>query len=86
MKKTKQMTTILKNLGISSSALLVTTPVSDTLKYASRNIPKIKILPLESLNLLDVISFKHLAMTLSAVRKAEDIWDKGKNSEKMENS
>ncbi|MFC1930441.1 50S ribosomal protein L4, partial [Chloroflexota bacterium] len=43
-------------------------------KYSARNVPEIKVLPLDSINLEDLLNFNSLAMTVDAVRKVEDMW------------
>ncbi|MDP2719298.1 MAG: 50S ribosomal protein L4 [Dehalococcoidia bacterium] len=72
--KTKEIINVMKNLGISSTVLFVTTQPSNELKFSARNVPEIKVLPLDSINLADLLKFNSLAMTVDAIRKAEDMW------------
>ena len=72
--KTKKMVQILTALGVDSSALIVTSEPTDNLIKSARNIKGIKTMPANLLNVLDIISYKILLMTVTAVRKAEQLW------------
>ncbi len=74
--KTKQMMAAVKNLGITGKALFVTVATTDSLVLAARNIPGIKVIALDSLNLIDLLNHEYLVMTVDAVKKAEQIWAK----------
>ena len=72
--KTKQMAQILKAVGADSSALVVTAEPEEHVIKSARNIKGIKTIPANLLNVLDILSYKMLLMTVSAVRKAEQLW------------
>jgi len=72
--KTKQMAQILKAVGADSSALVVTAEPEEHVIKSARNIKGIKTMPANLLNVLDILSYKMLLMTVSAVRKAEQLW------------
>lgn len=72
--KTRDMANLLQGLGITSSVLVVATGVSDNLRLASRNIPRTRVIQLDSLNLVDLLSYQHLIMTVDAVKKAQELW------------
>ncbi len=72
--KTKEMARILGALGISSSALIVTPEPDINLYKSARNLERIKILPVNLLNVVDLLSHKILMITVSGVRKVEEIW------------
>jgi len=72
--KTKQMAQILADLEVNSSALVVTPEPEENVIKAARNLKEIKTMPANLLNVLDILSHKMLLMTVSAVRKAEQIW------------
>lgn len=72
--KTKEMARILAALGISSSALIVTPEPDINLYKSARNLERIKILPVNLLNVVDLLSHKILMITVSGVRKVEEIW------------
>ena len=71
---TKEMVRILTALGIDSSALIVTGEPKENVVKSSRNLVGIKTLPASLLNVVDILSFKRLLMTVAAVRKAERLW------------
>ncbi len=78
--KTKQISHILKTLGIESSALLVTSDPDINVVKSARNIDKVKIRPAYMLNVVDLLKHKVLLMTVEAVQKVETIWGKNQVS------
>ena len=72
--KTKYMTQILNALGAGSSALVVTAGPEEHVIKAARNIKGVKTMPANLLNVLDILSHKVLLMTVSAVRRVEELW------------
>ncbi len=75
--KTKEMVQILNTLGIDSSTLIVTPEPNIKVIKSAGNLPKTKTLPAPLLNVLDMLSYKFLVMTVAAVRRAEQIWGAG---------
>ena len=74
--KTKEMVRILTALGVDSSVLIITDEPEDNIVKSSRNLVGIKTLPASLLNVVDILSYKMLLMTVAAVRKAEQLWGK----------
>ena len=72
--KTKRMAQILAAFGADSSALIVTVESEDSVIKSARNLPRIKTMPANLLNVLDIISCKMILITEAAVRKAEELW------------
>ena len=72
--KTKEMVGILTALGVDSSALIVTGDPEDNLIKSARNLAGIKTIPASVLNVVDILSYKILLMTVAAVHKAEQLW------------
>ena len=72
--KTKEMAQILAALGVDSSALIATSEAEENVIKSARNLAGIKTLPAHILNVVDLLSYKMLLMTESAVRKAEQLW------------
>ena len=72
--KTKYLVQILGALGADSSALVVTSGPEENVIKAARNIRGIKTMPANLLNVLDILSHKVLLMTVSAVRRVEELW------------
>ncbi len=72
--RTAEMARILKALGADSSALIVTFEPEANVINSARNLPKIKTLPVALLNVVDLLSYKFLVITLAGLRQAEQIW------------
>ena len=72
--KTKYMAQILNALGADSSALVVTAGPEEHVIKAAHNIKGIKTMPANLLNVLDILSHRVLLMTVSAVRRVEELW------------
>ena len=72
--RTKEMVRILAALGVDSSALIVTDEPEENVIKSARNLTGIKTLPASVLNVVDILSYKMLLMSLTAVRKAEQLW------------
>jgi len=82
--RTKEAARILAALGVDSSVLIVTDEPEANLVMSARNLVRVKTLPANLLNMLDILSCKRLLMTEAAVRKAEQLW--GQKSSRRENN
>ncbi len=72
--KTKEIVRILAALGVDSSALIVTSEPKENVIKSARNLAGIKTMPASLLNVVDILSYKMLLMTVDAVRKVEELW------------
>jgi len=72
--RTRDMVSVLNNIGIERSALIVTGEPDRSVHVSARNIPKAKVVPADYLNVLDMISHRDLVMTVAAVRRCEALW------------
>jgi large subunit ribosomal protein L4 len=72
--KTREVRRILEALGAQSSTLLVTAEADANVYKSARNLEKVKTLPADLLNVVDLLSHRALVMTLDAVRRVEGIW------------
>ncbi len=72
--KTKEMVRILAGLGVDTSALIVTAEPEANVVKSARNLSLVKTLPANILNVIDLLSYRVLVMTESAVRNAEELW------------
>lgn len=72
--RTRDMVSVLANIGIERSALIVTGEPDRSVHVSARNIPKAKAVPADYLNVLDMISHRDLVMTVAAVRRCEALW------------
>jgi large subunit ribosomal protein L4 len=72
--KTKSMKIVLEALQTTGSALVVTNGRNDNVVRASGNLQRVKTLPANVLNTLDLINKSSIVMTVDAVRKIEETW------------
>jgi large subunit ribosomal protein L4 len=75
--KTKKFVEILKNisLGEGNKKILLALPVKDDkIIKSARNIKGIRILPVTSLNVLDLLKTDYLLTTVSGIKKIEEHW------------
>jgi len=75
--KTKEMVRIMAALGAATSTLLVTGEPEVNVIKSARNLALIKTLPANILNVVDLLSYRTLLMTESAVRRVEELWGNG---------
>lgn len=71
--KTKEMARILANLGVASSALIVTAGPDPNVYKSARNLERTKALPANLLNVVDLLSHRILMITVAAVRMLEEM-------------
>ena len=69
--KTKRFVEVMKNLK-TDNALIVTDTANETLERSSRNVPDIKVLRMEGLNVYDILKFKQLVLLEPAIKKIEE--------------
>ena len=72
--KTKEMTRLLSNLGITSPTLIVTSAPQRDVIVSARNLERVKTLPAPQINALDLLHHDRVVMTEDAVRRAESLW------------
>ncbi len=71
--KTKEMVAVLKNFSADKKALIVTADYDETVYLSSRNIPGVKCISADGVNVLDVLKYDKLIMTKDAVEKVEEV-------------
>ncbi len=84
--KTKSMKSVLEALKATGSALVVTNGRNDNVVRASGNLQRVKTLPANVLNTLDLINNSSVVMTVDAVRKVEETWGGVYKGEKISDS
>jgi hypothetical protein len=72
--KTKEISRILRNVGIKRSTLIVTSESDRTVLASTRNLHRTKVLPARYLNVGDMLNHQSLLITVDAVRIAESLW------------
>ena len=66
--KTKEMSKIMKNFPQVKTSLLVLAGKKDeNLKRAGRNLPNLRIINIDNLNILDILKYKHLIFTKDGI-------------------
>jgi large subunit ribosomal protein L4 len=72
--RTKEMISILKNLGLSDKSVLIVLPERDDMvELSAGNIPGVGIVKVSDLTTYDVVAFNTLLMTKEAVTRLEEI-------------
>lgn len=74
--KTKQVATLLESLGVSESALVLIASENKNLSLASRNIPSLKVLRLQNINVYDLLRYRYLITTPDAVNAIQEVYGK----------
>lgn len=71
--KTKEFVNILKNLKVDRKALVVAADYNDNVALSARNIPGVKFVAADGINVLDVLQHDKLIITKDAVQKVEEV-------------
>ncbi|MQY56170.1 MAG: 50S ribosomal protein L4 [Dehalococcoidia bacterium] len=74
MSRTKDVVDILSALDVDSTALIVTEHSNRNVVKSARNLANSKVLPSALINVLDLLSYKTLIITVPALRNIERIW------------
>lgn len=61
--KTGQMSSLLKNLGVAENALVLLGAENRNVALASRNMPSVKVLRVENINVYDLLKYRYLITT-----------------------
>jgi large subunit ribosomal protein L4 len=69
--KTKEMVTMLDDLAISSSALILLPEKDETVERSANNLPDVKALRAQYLNIRDILGYDCLLMPLEAMKVIE---------------
>ena len=70
--QTKEMERILTAVGVDSSALIATS--EPNVVKSARNLPEVKTLPANLLNVADLLTYKRLLMPVAGVQTVEKLW------------
>ena len=72
--KTKEIVSILSDLNVSNSALIVTDGPNKKLVQSAGNVGRVRTLPVQVLNTLELLNKKQLIITVDAVKRIEELW------------
>jgi len=74
--RTKQMAELLKALGVAESALVLITGENKNVSLATRNMPSIKVLRMENINVYDLLKYRYLITTQDALTAMQEVYGK----------
>jgi large subunit ribosomal protein L4 len=74
--RTKEMAMLLKGLGVSESALVLLPGENKNVALASRNMPSVKVLRMENINVYDLLKYRYLITTQEAVKSIQEVYGK----------
>lgn len=72
--KTKEMLKIMSNLKIDSNMLLVTETSDKNVYRSGTNLQNVKVLPVNNINVYDLLKYDKLVITQGAVKKLEEVY------------
>ena len=75
--RTGDMAALLRALGTDHSVLVVTADPEANVVMSARNLPKTKTLPAGLLNVIDLLSYKFLVISVDGLHRVEHIWGRG---------
>lgn len=71
--KTKEFVSVLNNLKVDRKALVVTANYEDNVALSARNIPGVKFVAADGINVRDVLVYDKLIITKEAVEKVQEV-------------
>ena len=71
IKKTKEMSTILRKFEVLNSLIILDKSSKDKIEKSIRNIPNIKVTDINHFSAFDIIKFKKIVFTESSVKELE---------------
>lgn len=74
--KTSQMASLLKNLGVTENALVLIKTENRNLTLASRNIPGVKVIRMENINVYDLLKYRYLVTTQDTINALQEVFGK----------
>ena len=72
--KTKEMVQILSNVKADKKSLIVIASKDENVEKSARNIPGVKAINLNTLNVYDILNHDNLIMTKDAVMKVQEVY------------
>ena len=74
--KTKLISALMQNLGVQENALVLVKTENRNLSLAARNIPSVKVLRMENINVYDVLKYRYLITTQDALNAMQEGYGK----------
>jgi large subunit ribosomal protein L4 len=70
--KTRQMVSFLKNLGVTRAVVILLADDNPNVQLAARNLPAVKVLRIEGVNIYDLLAYDYLICTREALMKLQE--------------
>jgi len=70
--RTKEAVALIKNLGLPARTLFLVDGANDNLRLAVRNLPQVDVLPVEGLNVYDLVLHEKIVCTPESIKKIEE--------------
>lgn len=74
--KTKLMSDLLETLGVQENALVLIKTENKNLTLAARNIPSVKVLRMDNINVYDLLKYRYLITTQDALNAMQEVYGK----------
>ncbi|MGC1453899.1 MAG: 50S ribosomal protein L4 [Nitrospirota bacterium] len=74
--KTALVSTMLETLGVQENALILITSENKNLTLAARNIPTVKVLRMDNINVYDLLKYRYLITTQDALNSMQEVFGK----------
>jgi large subunit ribosomal protein L4 len=74
--KTKEMSGLLKILGVAESALVLLPAENRNVSLAARNMPNVKVVRMENVNVYDLLKYRYLITTQDALTTLQEVYGK----------
>ena len=74
--KTTLVSTMLETLGVQENALILIASENKNLTLAARNIPSVKVLRMENINVYDLLKYRYLITTQDALNSIQEVFGK----------
>lgn len=74
--KTKLVSSMLETLGVQGSAVMLIKEENKNLALAARNIPSVKVLRMENINVYDLLKYPYLITTQDTLNAIQEVYGK----------
>jgi large subunit ribosomal protein L4 len=74
--KTKLISTLLETLGVQENALILINAENKNLSLAARNIPSVKVLRMNNINVYDLLKYRYLITTQEVLNAMQEVYGK----------
>jgi large subunit ribosomal protein L4 len=74
--KTKTVSALLETLGVQGNAVLLIKDENKNLNLAARNIPSVKVLRMQNINVYDLLKYQYLITTQDALSAMQEVYGK----------